>query len=158
MILNAGLKKFILPILLFSMLCSGYKGLSVIDVFSHPAIPEISLDPSQIDRVFINLINNAIKFTPIKGKINVAASLENNIVTVEVSDTGIGIKEDDAKKLFDEFYRVDNEINQQVKGTGLGLSLAKKIVEAHQGRIWVTSKIGQGTTFYFTLPVDGKIA
>ena len=79
--------------------------------------------------------------------------MNNDIVTIEVSDTGIGISQDDITRLFDEFYRVDNQINQNVKGTGLGLSLAKKIVEAHNGKMWVTSKLDEGTTFHFTLPV-----
>ena len=117
-------------------------------------IPEMILDSSQAERIFINLISNAIKFTPEKGTISVNAHLNNGIVTVEVSDTGIGISEDDLARLFDEFYRVDNQINQNVKGTGLGLSLAQKIVEAHQGKMWITSKINEGTTFHFTLPVE----
>ncbi len=123
-------------------------------------LPMIMLDRGQVERVFINLVNNAIKFTPPKGTISVTAALTReeatglpNIVTVEVADTGIGIKEEDIDKLFNEFYRVDNEINQNVKGTGLGLSLAKKIVEAHGGKMWVKSKVNGGTTFSFTLPL-----
>lgn len=116
-------------------------------------IPEMVLDSSQADRIFINLISNAIKFTPENGTISVNARLHNDVVTIEVSDTGIGISEDDIARLFDEFYRVDNQINQNVKGTGLGLPLAKKIVEAHNGKMWITSKVGKGTTFHFTLPV-----
>jgi len=117
-------------------------------------IPKLMLDASQADRIFINLISNAIKFTPEEGTISVKAALNNDIVTVEVSDTGIGISKEDIARLFDEFYRVDNQINQNVKGTGLGLPLAKKIVEAHNGRMWVTSTVNQGTTFHFTLPVN----
>lgn len=118
-----------------------------------PKIPTMQLDHSQIERVFINLVGNAIKFTPEKGLISVKATIENDLVTCSVTDTGIGIPEEDIKRLFDEFYRVDNEINMNVKGTGLGLPLAKKIVEAHDGRMWVTSIVKQGTTFHFTLPV-----
>jgi len=117
-------------------------------------IPKMQLDENQIDRIFINLIGNAIKFTPEKGTISVNASLNDSTVTIEVSDTGIGISKDDIARLFDEFYRVDNKINQNVQGTGLGLPLAKKIVEAHNGRMWITSKLNQGTTFHFTLPVN----
>jgi len=117
-------------------------------------IPEMLLDASQADRIFINLISNAIKFTPEGGTISVKAHLHNGVVTIEVSDTGIGISQEDVARLFDEFYRVDNQINQNVKGTGLGLPLARKIVEAHQGRMWVTSKLNEGTTFHFTLPVE----
>ncbi len=113
---------------------------------------EMVLDKHQIERVFINLVGNAIKFTPEKGTIGVSVRREADTATLEVSDTGIGIPKEDLNKLFDEFYRVDNEINQNVKGTGLGLSLAKKIVEAHKGRMWVTSELSRGTTFYLTLP------
>ena len=117
-------------------------------------IPEMMLDSSQAERIFINLIGNAIKFTPKDGTISVHARLDDGMVTVEISDTGIGISEDDMMRLFQEFYRVDNQINQNVKGTGLGLSLAKKIVEAHKGKMWVTSRLNEGTTFHFTLPVE----
>lgn len=117
--------------------------------------PNLFIDSSQIERVFINLIGNAIKFTPPDGVITVSANTEDNEkIIVSISDTGIGLKDEDVEKLFDEFYRVENEINQNVKGSGLGLSLVKKIVEAHNGTIAVKSKIGEGTTFYFTLPTQ----
>jgi signal transduction histidine kinase len=112
---------------------------------------EISADRSQIERVFINLVGNALKFTPQNGKIDIGASRLNNIVQINVKDTGFGIPEDAQEAIFEEFYRVDNTINQEVKGTGLGLTLVKHIVEAHQGKIWVKSKLGEGSTFSFTL-------
>jgi signal transduction histidine kinase len=117
-------------------------------------IPEVLVDVTQIERVFINLINNAIKFTPAKGAITVKIRMDEDKINASVIDTGIGISKEDLKRLFDEFYRVDNEINQNVKGTGLGLTLAKKIVEAHQGKIGVMSEPGKGSIFYFTLPVE----
>ncbi len=122
-------------------------------------IKEVYVDISQAERVFINLLSNAIKFTPKSGTITIAALPEINMgfVTFEVTDTGIGIPAEDLKKLFNEFYRVDNEINQNVKGTGLGLTLAKNIVEAHHGKIDVKSKVGVGTTFSFTLPLSAEI-
>lgn len=110
-------------------------------------------DRSQIQRVFINLIGNAIKFTPLKGKISVRSQRLDKEVRVDVTDNGCGIPDDAKEKLFQEFYRVDNAINQEVKGTGLGLALVKHIIEAHGGKIWVTSKINSGTTFSFTLPL-----
>jgi len=119
-------------------------------------LPEIYLDKSHVERVLINLISNAIKFTPKKGKINIKIQLDKNDVLFSISDTGIGIKEEALDKIFDEFYRVENEINQNLKGTGLGLALAKKILEAHGGKIWVTSKINAGTIFHFTLPVKSE--
>ena len=122
------------------------------------AMPVIAYDTSQLDRVFINLISNAIKFTPAGGSITVNAhpNLARQEAVFEVADTGIGIKKEDIVRIFDEFYRVDNEINMKVTGSGLGLALAKNIIEAHDGRIWVTSEVGQGTTFHFTLPFQQK--
>lgn len=118
-----------------------------------PNVPKLWLDPSHFERVFINLVSNAVKFTPEEGTISIAATLNDDIVNFGVSDTGIGISEQDIKRLFDEFYRVENKINQNVKGTGLGLALAKNIIEAHRGKIWITSEVGKGTTFHFTIPV-----
>lgn len=123
-----------------------------------PNLADVYIDRNHVERVFINLVGNALKFTPAKGTITIAAQpkVENGMVTFSVADTGIGIPEDDLAKLFEEFYRVDNEINQNVKGTGLGLSLVKQITEAHGGRVWVTSKVGTGTTFHFTLPTSAE--
>ena len=111
----------------------------------------VAADPSQIKRVFINLIGNAMKFTPADGKITLAAHKTGDLIQVDISDTGCGIPDDAKDRIFEEFYRVENAINDQVKGTGLGLSLVKHIVEAHGGKIWVTSKVGAGSTFSFTL-------
>lgn len=116
-------------------------------------LPDIYIDISQVDRVFINIVSNAVKYTPEQGTITIKADLKGDFVHFQVVDTGIGIKEDDISRLFDEFYRVDNEFNQNVKGTGLGLSLVKNIVEAHKGKIWITSTVNVGTTFHFTLPI-----
>ncbi len=115
-------------------------------------LPAILADRNQIERVFINLLGNAVKFTPENGKITIKAGIKEGKVEVDISDTGIGIPDDALPMLFQEFYRVDNPINQQVKGTGLGLSLVKHIIEAHKGKIWVESKPEKGSTFSFTLP------
>ncbi|MFA5088890.1 MAG: ATP-binding protein [Candidatus Omnitrophota bacterium] len=116
--------------------------------------PEILIDGSQIERVFINLIGNAIKFNPANGKINIKIQYDKDNMTIETSDTGIGISEENIPKLFTEFYRVENEENQGVKGSGLGLALAKQIIEAHRGKIWVTSKLHAGSTFHLQLPLN----
>ena len=115
---------------------------------------EIFADRGQIERVFINLVGNALKFTPENGKISIAANCANKIVQIDVKDTGFGIPLDAQESIFEEFFRVDNTINQEVKGTGLGLTLVKHIIEAHQGKIWVKSKVGEGSTFSFTLRLD----
>lgn len=109
-------------------------------------------DYGQIKRVFINLVNNAMKFTPAQGKITVSCHSAGGQVQIDISDTGCGIPENALEKIFEEFYRVDNLINQQAKGTGLGLALVKNIVEAHKGKIWVKSGLEKGATFSFTLP------
>lgn len=113
----------------------------------------IFADRGQMERVFINLINNAIKFTPKKGKITVSCKKIDDAVQVDITDTGCGIPDEAKEAIFEEFYRVDNSINEQVKGTGLGLTLVKRIVEAHNGKVWVKSKLGAGSTFSFTLPL-----
>ncbi|MFC1631025.1 ATP-binding protein [Candidatus Omnitrophota bacterium] len=109
-------------------------------------------DRIQLGRVLTNLLSNAAKFTPEKGKISIDLKADNKFIKIDIQDSGIGIAEDDAAKIFDEFYRVDTPLNQKVKGTGLGLSLVKHIVEAHRGRIWLDSKVGRGARFSFTIP------
>jgi len=119
-------------------------------------IPEdanyVIADSGQIKRVLINIIGNAIKFTSLKGKINLRAQRKGPEIQIDVADTGCGIPSDAQEAIFEEFFRVDNPINQEVKGTGLGLALVKNIIEAHKGKIWVKSSLGSGSTFSFTLP------
>jgi len=112
----------------------------------------VFVDKGQIERVFINIISNAIKFTPLEGKIIIHSHKLDKTLQVDIKDTGCGIPPEALEAIFEEFYRVDNPINQEVKGTGLGLSLVKHIIEAHKGKIWVKSKLGEGSTFSFTLP------
>lgn len=110
-------------------------------------------DSTNISRVFINLIGNAIKFVPERGGlIRISSVLSDEHILIKISDNGIGMSPADAERIFEEFYRVDNVINQKVKGTGLGLTLVKNIIQAHKGRIWVESRLNQGSTFNFTLP------
>jgi signal transduction histidine kinase len=117
-------------------------------------LPDVLADRTQLERVFINLLGNAVKFTPEKGKITIKAHKEGSVVQIDISDTGIGMPPESLSMVFEEFYRIDNAINQQVKGTGLGLSLVKHIIEAHKGKIWIESKLGKGSTFSFTLPIS----
>ena len=117
-------------------------------------LPAVLADSSQIERVFINLLSNAVKFTPIKGKISIAVRENKDYIEISVSDSGIGITQEDIGHVFEEFYRIDNTVNEKVKGTGLGLPLVKQIVEAHKGKIWVTSKLNEGSSFSFTLPIQ----
>ena len=126
-----------------------------INVQTHlpPELPLALADKIQIQRVLINLMGNAIKFvSPNTGQLRLSSLESADNIQIDISDNGIGMSEQDASRIFDEFYRVDNTINQKVKGTGLGLTLVKNIIQAHQGRIWVESRLNQGSTFSFTLP------
>jgi signal transduction histidine kinase len=118
-------------------------------------IPEESsrvlADALQIQRVFINLVGNAMKFTPAGGRISISSRKTDNLIQIDVADTGCGIPKEAQEAIFEEFFRVDNAINQEAKGTGLGLALVKHIVEAHKGKIWVKSAPGAGSVFSFTL-------
>lgn len=115
-------------------------------------IDKIKADRNQLERVFLNLLSNATKFTPEKGKIAIDIEEKDKSIQFSVEDTGIGIPKEDIPKMFEEFFRASNALDQNIKGTGLGLSLVKKIVEAHNGKIWVESELGKGTRFSFTIP------
>jgi signal transduction histidine kinase len=117
-------------------------------------VKELLGDPSHLQRVFVNLLSNAVKYTPEGGAIRIGLRREGKAVLATVSDTGCGISSDDRGKLFQEFYRANDPVNQQVRGTGLGLALVKRIVEAHHGRIWVESEKGKGSTFSVSLPAE----
>lgn len=113
----------------------------------------VYIDKSLIERVLINLINNAIKFTSAEGKIIIRCVQNNKQATISVSDTGCGIKKDDLDKVFQEFFRANRPSTISIEGSGLGLSLVKKIIDTHKEKIWAESKLDEGTTFYFTLRV-----
>ncbi|MBI3324315.1 MAG: HAMP domain-containing histidine kinase [Candidatus Omnitrophica bacterium] len=110
-------------------------------------------DAAHLSRVFVNLLSNAIKYTPPQGSIAIRLRQTGAQVLTQVEDNGCGIGAEELGKLFQEFYRTANPVNEQLRGTGLGLALAKRIVEAHGGRIWVESEPGKGSRFSFTLPV-----
>lgn len=116
------------------------------------ALPAVYVDPQRITQVIGNLLSNAIKYTPNEGKAWVRARSDEEFIYVDVQDTGIGIPEPAIPTLFDKFTRVPGEGDKQ-EGTGLGLYIVRKLVEAHGGAISVTSALGKGSTFTFTLPV-----
>lgn len=120
-------------------------------------LPKIICDGDKIIQVLTNLISNAIKFTPSEGNVSVRIGRRSQYLTISISDTGLGIPQQDISKIFDRFYRVDRP-GTQIKGTGLGLAIVNKIVKMHGGRIEVESKLNQGTTFIVFLPVDSKSA
>ena len=110
-------------------------------------------DERKIKQILLNLLSNAVKFTPQGGRIRIDARQSNGAVEISVTDTGVGIAPEDQPKVFEEFRQVGSNYAHKVEGTGLGLTLAKKFVELHGGRIWVTSEAGRGSKFTFTLPV-----
>ncbi|TGC08443.1 PAS domain S-box protein [Methanolobus halotolerans] len=116
-------------------------------------LPSIRGDRDKLTDVLINLIDNAIKFTPKGGKIGVGAYVDDSSIHVSVSDSGIGIPEDKISSLFKRFYQVDSSVRRRYGGTGLGLYICKKIVEDHGGNIWAESIEGEGSTFHFRLPL-----
>lgn len=121
-------------------------------------LPKISVDRQLFIQVFINLIDNAIKYSPDKGVIEVSAEIResDDEVIVHIKDTGIGIPLESQSRVFERFYRVDKDRAREMGGTGLGLAIVKHILLCHDGRIWLESELGQGTVFYFSLPVTAE--
>jgi two-component system phosphate regulon sensor histidine kinase PhoR len=116
---------------------------------------DVFADPDQIEQVVVNLVDNAIKYTHAGGRVCVSAERRPDDIAVHVADTGIGIMSHDLPRIFERFYRVDKARSRQSGGTGLGLSIVKNIVEAHGGTVTVESEMNHGSTFTFTLPVNG---
>ena len=121
-------------------------------------LPMVYADRDKMMDVFVNLIDNAVKFTPQGGKITISAHASEDSIYMEVEDTGIGIPEDKIPKLFKRFYQVDSSVKRRYGGTGLGLYICKKIVEDHKGDIHVTSVEGKGTTMHIHLPLQRQPA
>jgi signal transduction histidine kinase/GGDEF domain-containing protein len=125
-------------------------------------LPAAFTDKDKIEQVLVNLIGNAIKFTPERGKIFVMAKAFSeereggivNKIAVSVKDTGIGIPAEHLNSVFEKFHQVEDSLHRATGGTGLGLAITKGLVEAHQGKIWVESEVGKGSIFNFTLPVS----
>jgi signal transduction histidine kinase len=124
-----------------------------LEVSVDPSLGEIVGDERKIRQVLLNLLSNAVKFTPEGGRVGVTATAADGLVTIAVSDTGIGIAPEDQAVVFEEFRQVGRDGARKAEGTGLGLTLAKKFVELHGGQIGVRSQLGQGSTFTFTLPL-----
>jgi PAS domain S-box-containing protein len=119
-------------------------------------IPFIKADQNEINRLFTNIISNAIKYNSSDGNVAINISYKDNCVITSVSDNGIGMKPEEREKLFQEFYRVKNQKTRGVSGTGLGLSIVKRIVESYSGKIEVDSEFGKGTKFTVFLPSISK--
>jgi signal transduction histidine kinase len=127
-----------------------------------PGLPLVLGDRDKIRQVLLNLLGNAVKFTPESGKIEVSAGVgplapggesSGRAVRISVRDSGIGVPPEHQKRVFDPFFQVDNSSTREYGGTGLGLSIVKRLVEAHGGTVWVDSESGKGSTFSFTVPL-----
>jgi signal transduction histidine kinase len=116
-------------------------------------VPQIAGEPAKLAQLLDNLVSNAIKFTPSNGHVDVRLTPHPEMIRIEVSDTGIGIPDVERERLFERFFRAQSALERQIQGTGLGLYISKAIVDAHDGRIGVTSTPGMGTTFIVELPV-----
>jgi two-component system phosphate regulon sensor histidine kinase PhoR len=116
-------------------------------------LPSIKVNKDALTRILINLLDNAIKYTWDQGTIGIRAILLDKEIKIEVWDTGIGIPQADLPRIFERFYRVDKARTRSLGGTGLGLAIVKHLVEAHYGKIGVSSTLDKGSTFWFTLPL-----
>lgn len=118
---------------------------------------ELPADADKIEEVLINLVGNAVKYSPSNGEIRISAQREKDAILLSVADQGPGISAQHLEKVFDKFYRIESETGAKgPSGTGLGLTISKKIVEMHGGRIWIESEIGKGSRFYFRLPFSAS--
>ncbi|MBX3051527.1 MAG: GAF domain-containing protein [Caldilineaceae bacterium] len=117
--------------------------------------PLIDADPLRIKQVLRNLVNNAIKYSPNGGLVSIQGEIRTTDIVVSIADQGIGIAAENFISLFEKYFRVKTPSEYQIPGTGLGLPMARAIVEAHEGKIWVESKLGEGTIFFFSLPRQG---
>lgn len=133
------------------------KGISVV-MNVGDNVPEINLDQSLIFNVYQNLISNAVSYSPAGSIVTISISVKNGEVISSVQDQGIGIPENEKAKIYEKFYRASNAKTVRPDGTGLGLYIVKSIVESSGGKLWFESIEGQGTTFYFTLPLTGMKA
>jgi signal transduction histidine kinase len=123
----------------------------ILDIDLPANLPSIKADSSKISWVLINLLSNAIRFTPSKGRVHLSVSESSNHVEFVVNDTGSGIEPQYLDRIFDKFFQVDSKPGEQHSGVGLGLAISKEIIEAHGGKIWVKSEVGIGSTFGFYL-------
>jgi two-component system, OmpR family, sensor histidine kinase VicK len=123
-----------------------------IEITIPPSLPPVLVDRDKVMQVFSNVLNNAVKYTSSGGHVEISASPEEDMVKVFIADDGVGIPPDELQRVFERFYRVEKTRCRDYGGSGLGLSIARKIVEAHGGRIWIESEPEKGTRVWFTLP------
>jgi len=119
-------------------------------------LPKVKVDIEKIRIAVNNLIDNAIKYTPVKGAVTISIECGKKEIEFSVSDNGVGIPKDQQQRIFTKFFRGANVVRMETTGTGLGLYITKNIIEAHGGRIWFETGKEKGVTFYFVLPIIRK--
>jgi signal transduction histidine kinase len=129
-----------------------------LELMLDPDLPLVAADPDKLRQILVNLTENAIKYSPDGGRIEIALSHQDSVVHFSVQDEGIGIAPDEQAHIFERFHRVDPNMTRGVGGTGLGLYICRELVEGMNGEMWVTSREGAGSTFSFELPVAGPRA
>jgi signal transduction histidine kinase len=129
------------------------KGIEVIFLKPEMRIPEINADKEKLRVVLQNLLENAIKYSDMHGKIFITLANKDGFIQVSIKDTGVGISEEGKNKIFEKFFRDSEAEKKEIMGSGIGLFTSKKILENHGGKIWFESEKGQGTTFHFSIPI-----
>ncbi|MDO8671071.1 MAG: ATP-binding protein [Dehalococcoidia bacterium] len=122
-----------------------------------PKLPLVLADPERTEQMLRNLLENAVKYSPNGGCINIAGLVEEGMVVISVSDLGIGIQEEQLEHIFERFHRANSRLAAHISGVGIGLSICRSIAEGQGGRIWVKSTYGKGSTFYFSVPLLKKL-
>jgi signal transduction histidine kinase len=127
--------------------------------FIHPPkLPKLQGDRDKINLALHNLLGNALKYTPAEGQVTVSIDVRNGQLVIDVIDTGIGIKPEEAEKIFDKFYRSEDPRVEKITGTGLGLTLAREVVRLHGGDVTLQSELNRGSTFTATFPIPAEAA
>ncbi len=119
-------------------------------------VPIINADKVMLERALTNLIDNAIKYTPNDSKVEVSVAVKDNSVVIGVHDNGLGISPENQKLLFQRHVRIARKEHRKIKGSGLGLFIVKSVAQRHGGDAWVESVEGQGSTFFFSIPLEGE--
>ena len=125
-----------------------------VEVKVDTSIESVRADRTKLRQILYNLMSNAIKFTPKKGRIIVSACKKEGMLEIKVSDNGIGLSKEDQEKIFMPFIQADSSTARGYGGAGLGLYIVKNFIDLHGGKIWVDSEVGEGSTFTFNLPID----
>jgi len=122
-------------------------------------LPRLNIDANRIRQVLDNLIDNAVKYSPQGTAVLVSVRRGGRELVISVTDQGAGISAEELTRIFERMYRVEKRVTPGIEGVGLGLAICQRLVEAHGGRIWAESDKGEGSTFYFSLPVEtGKVS